>query len=288
MIPGPRVTLNAPSPAIQLIQADTSAPFRTVGAELNLFGDYAAVYGLEDIRSCAPLSNRELVGLLRGFPGMSAPAEWIVNLDDPAAAHSLLNLLNVKYILAPQGFKLLDGHGYQTVKQGDFAVLENLEVWPRAFFSDGIVSISATNEFIQYLLQNGKQPFVAMTPGDIADTPGLARLQTNSTASITPASHFELLPNLTTFDVHAVSPGVVCLTEGQARDFIATANGTPKTILTVNRAFKGIYLEAPGDYHIVFTFKPHHWRLACALFWSSLGLILVLTGANFFAAGRKR
>ena len=130
MVPGPRVTLNAPSPAIQFVQADTSAPFRTVGGQLNLFGDYAAVYGLEDIRSCAPLSNGELVGLLRGLPGMTAPAEWIVSLDDPVAAHGLLNLLNVKYVLAPEGFRMPDGHGFRIVMQGDFAVVENLEVWP--------------------------------------------------------------------------------------------------------------------------------------------------------------
>ena len=125
-------------------------------------------------------------------------------------------------------------------------------------------------------------------PGDMVGVPGLTALRTNSSAAITPATHFELLPNSTAFDVHADSPGVVCLTEGHGRDFIATANGALKTVFTVNRAFKGIYLDSPGDYHVVFKFRPHHWKLACVLFWSTLGLVLVLAGANFFPASRKR
>jgi uncharacterized membrane protein YfhO len=66
---------------------------------------------------------------------------------------------------------------------------------------------------------------------------------------------------------------VVCLTEGQAKDFTATANGESKEVLTVNRAFKGIYIDQPGDYHIEFTYRPRHWRLSCALFWISIGAV---------------
>ena len=47
MLPGPRVTLNAPSRAIDKIKMDQSGPFRVVGLELSLMGDYSAVYGLK-------------------------------------------------------------------------------------------------------------------------------------------------------------------------------------------------------------------------------------------------
>jgi hypothetical protein len=46
-----------------------------------------------------------------------------------------------------------------------------------------------------------------------------------------------------------------------------TANNEPKGVLTVNRAFKGVYLDKPGNYHIEFIYRPRHWRLACCLFW---------------------
>ena len=74
---------------------------------------------------------------------------------------------------------------------------------------------------------------------------------------------------------------MVCLTEGQARDFTAKANNEPKEVLTVNRAFKGVYLDKPGDYNIKFTYRPRHWQLACTLFWISTGAVLALVTADF-------
>jgi hypothetical protein len=259
-----------------------------VGVEWILVGDYAAVYGLEDIRSCAPLSNGELAGLIRGFPGMKSLPNWETDLTNPFAAHALLNFLNVKYVLTPPSVILQEGLGFRVAERSDLGVVENLEVWPRAFFSRAIVSIPSAEEFVKYLLQNGKQPFVALTPEEIAKHPVLAQLPGNSTSSATPATNYQLLPNSTGFDIHADSAGVVCLSEAQADDFIAAVNGESKTVLTVNRAFKGVYLEKPGDYHIVFTYRPRHWAVACALFWAAAGLAVVLASASFYAGKFKK
>ena len=74
---------------------------------------------------------------------------------------------------------------------------------------------------------------------------------------------------------------MVCLTEGQAKDFIARANNKPKEILTVNRAFKGVYLDQPGNYHLEFIYRPRHWRLACTLFWIATGSVIALASVSF-------
>ena len=102
------------------------------------------------------------------------------------------------------------------------------------------------------------------------------RLATAEPAVILAATNYQLLANSTAFEIHVPTAGVVCLTEGQARDFSATANGEPKTVLTVNRAFKGIYLDQPGNYHIQFTYRPRHWRLACTLFFTAGGIVITL------------
>jgi hypothetical protein len=173
-------------------------------------------------------------------------------------------LLNVKYLLYPTGISVPPTLNLRVTDRSDFGVVENLEVWPRAFFTDRVVSIATTGEFIQRLVQHGQHPFAALTPQEIATQPGLRELATAEPAVILAATNYQLLANSTAFEIHVPSAGVVCLTEGQARDFSATANGEPKTVLTVNRAFKGLYLDRPGDYHIVFTYRPRHWRLACS------------------------
>jgi hypothetical protein len=124
-------------------------------------------------------------------------------------------------------------------------------------------------------LKNGQQPFIALTREEIEKQPGLQPLETTNQAIISSATNYRLLPNSTEFDIHAPSPGMVCLTEGQAKDFTALANNEPKKVLTVNRAFKGIYLDQPGDYHVQFIYRPRHWRLACACFWISAGAVIL-------------
>ena len=59
MLPGPRVALNNPSQAVDKVKTDQSGPFRVLGLHGSFMGDYSAVYELENILSCAPLSNGE-------------------------------------------------------------------------------------------------------------------------------------------------------------------------------------------------------------------------------------
>jgi hypothetical protein len=84
---------------LKWIKADKSGPFRVVGLQQCFIGDYSAVYGLEDIRSCAPLSNGEFISLVRNFPGMELSEDWKIKVVKLAQAQPLLNMLNVKYLL---------------------------------------------------------------------------------------------------------------------------------------------------------------------------------------------
>ncbi len=280
LLVGPRMVLDTPSPAIEKIKTDGSGPFRVVGIYANMFGDYGSVYGLEDIRSCDPLTSGDYMDLVKNFPGMEFEYEWILIVQRAALAQPLLNLLNVKYLLYPTNISIAPTLNLRVTDRSDFGVVENLEVWPRAFFTDRVVPLATTGEFVQQLVQHGQHPFAALTPPEIARLPGLRQLATAEPAVIVAATHYELLANSTAFAVHAPSAGVVCLTEGQARDFTATANGQPKTVLTVNRAFKGIYLDQPGDYHVKFTYRPRHWRLACSLFFAAATAVIALAAAR--------
>jgi len=288
MLPGPRVTLNTASKAVDKIKTDPSGPFRVVGLQNSFMGDYSAVYELEDIRSCAPLSNQEFMDLIRSFPGVALSSYWIIEVADPIRAQPLLNLLNVKYLLAQPKSSINVKPGFRLTDQSDFTVLENSEVWPRAFFANQVVSIASNEKFVNHLLKNGQQPFIALSEEEIKKQPGLQQLETTNQAIISPATNYRLLPNSTEFDIHAPSAGMVCLTEGQAKDFTVKANNEPKAVLTVNRAFKGVYLDQPGDYHIQFIYRPRHWRLACALFWISAGVVIALVATAGIRARVQR
>lgn len=275
IIPSPRVALNVPSPSIEKIKMDDKLPFRVFEMGGCFNGDYSAAYDFEGIHSCAPLSNRDFITLVQKFPGINFSHVWVIDLIDPIDAHALLNMLNVKYLLAPPTAHLRDGIGFRAVDCLDFCIVENQEAWPRAFFSDKIVSVS-DNSFVDYLVANGTRPFIALTPEEIQQKPLLARLETTHAPAISPASNYRLLQNSTAFDIHASSAGIVCLTEEYAAGFTASVNGKPAEIIKVNHAFKGVYLDRAGDYHVEFVYRPWHWRLACILFWSAIGCCILL------------
>jgi hypothetical protein len=275
MLPGPRVILNSPSKAVDKIKTDKSEPFRVVGLRWSFMGDYSAVYELEDIRSCAPLSRGEFVDLIRSFPGVELNSYWMIEVADPILAQPLLNLLNAKYLLAPPDVSFGGQSDFRLADRSDFGIWENMQVWPRAFFANQVVAIASNEKFINHLLKNGRQPFIALTGEEIKKQPGVQQLESTNQAITSPATNYRLLPNSTEFDIHAPSPGMVCLTEGQAEDFTAKANNESKEVLTVNRVFKGIYLDQAGDYHIKFIYRPRHWRQACACFWISAGAVIL-------------
>jgi hypothetical protein len=280
MLPGPRVALDAPSPAIEEIKKDASMPYRVVGVQRILYGDYAAVYGLEDIRSSAPMVSGELAKLIRTFPGVLTNEDWPVQVVNPVAAHPLLNLLNVKYLLTPARINVQEGLGFRLAADRDLGVLENLEVWPRAFFCNKVSAIPSTEEFIRKLTETRDKPFIAMTPEEIGKHPAITHLQSTSDATISPASHYQLSVNSTSFDIHAASDGIVCLTECDAPDFKVTANGISKPVFSINRAFKGVYLDKAGDYHIEFMYQPRYWRVSCTLLWiGCLSVAVFVVGA---------
>ncbi len=287
LLMGPRMKLAASSPAVDRIKNDDSGVFRVVGLQRNLLGDYAAVYGLEDIRSCKPLANRDYMDLVCNFPGVKFDREWLIEIADPTAAQPLLNLLNVKYLLTQPGSPW-PGGDFRLADRSDFDVVANQEVWPRAFFTDRVIPVSSTSELIQQLRQDGRRPFVALAPSDFAREPGLRALTATPSPRVTAATHYQLRANTTAFDVQAGGAGMVCLLEGQARDFMATANGEPKTVFTANRIFKAIHLDQAGAYHVEFTFRPRHWRLACGLFLTAAGMLVLLTGVRVRTRGAAR
>ncbi|MGA2029551.1 MAG: hypothetical protein ABSG87_05730 [Verrucomicrobiota bacterium] len=180
MFPGPRMVLNAPSEAINNIKTDKSEPFRVDGLQGVFMGDYPAVYEIEDIRSCAPLSNEEFINLIRNFPGFMLHKEWMIDVINPSQAQPLLNMLNVKYLLVDPSIKIKGdiSFNYNITDRSDFLVLKNLQVWPRAFFSNQIIPISSTKEFIKKLLENAEKPFVAMSSEEIEMQPGIRQLET--------------------------------------------------------------------------------------------------------------
>jgi hypothetical protein len=115
-------------------------------------------------------------------------------------------------------------------------------------------------------------PLADLTAGQqIATVPGLGG--DLSGRHIAAATQYRLTGNTTAFDIHANGPGVIVLSETfWPGDFRAEVNGRKAPVLRLNHAFKGVAVDAAGDYHVIFRYVPRNFPRHLLL--SALGAIL--------------
>lgn len=283
MKPGARHPFDYPSESISHIKKSEAEPFRATGLQSSFIGNYPAVYGIEDIRSCSPLLNKPLVNLTRGFPGIEIVAwDWVIGFTDPVLAKPLFNLLNVKYLLAHPQTQIQGDIGFEEFHRGDFLVLKNNEAWPRAFYTNRILEVKNLNDFKSHLIGNAVNPFAAFSPEELSREPRLREQTDGRSSTVVPAVNYNLGPNSTSFTVAAPAAGVITLLETNARDFHVTVNGKSAPVLTVNQAFKAVYVDSPGNYTVEFRYVPAHWIHARILFGAALICTLVIGAWAFY------
>lgn len=274
--PGPRVHLLATSDAIERVRADQQEPGRVVGIYDNLVPGWSAVYGLETVSGPDALQNpfyRELTANL----GLHLLWGWriFVHPEQIDALKPYYDFLNIRHYLdSPNG-----GHrkfeSLKPVAQLDLDVFVSETAWPRAFFTDRIVSYSDVHGLADLIRTSDGRAFAAVDRSQEALTVQFGGDLQERT--VVPADHYLLTNNSTAFEVTAPSPGVAVLHEAWLpHDFRVFLNGEPAEYIRINHAFKGVILSRAGTYHITFRYEPRRFKLALAM--AGIGLVLV-TGA---------
>jgi hypothetical protein len=290
--PAVRAPINAKSVAVDYLREATRAePARGIGMRGNFFGGWTGVYGLESTFGPDALVNtyyRELTGML---PGVERAWEWRLYLEpqNVAVARRSLDALNVRYYLDYQSDQGMMGRALKLIKTADLDIYESPTAWPRAFFTDRIAVYDIPAQFVDQIGKGDGRPFAAAQRSDLVTGAGATLNQLSrelATRTITPATAYKLTGNTTSFNVRASGPGVVVLSETFfTDDFRATINGQAAPVVRVNHAFKGVTIDAAGDYRIVFRYWPKNFSRDLAL--AGLGALL-LAGSLFVALRRAR
>lgn len=141
------------TPLIRFVQRGAPPEqFRITGIQGMLFPNTQAMYGLADIRAHDPMANGRYLGILRALAGYDTEkyfARWI-NTDT-----TLLNFLNVKYVLTEPNQTIEESDRYKLVYEGkDGRVYQNRDVLPR-FFPVKYVDLAFRHElFIRDMLKH--------------------------------------------------------------------------------------------------------------------------------------
>lgn len=293
----PRVDFHALSPAVEWIKGQRGDdPVRVVGVNYALMGGWSGAHEIEGVTAPDALMNRNYRELMRASP-LRRQWDWRYSLtpDRSEASRPLLDMLNVRYYLADRATPADGLPGVTWRHASDMAVFESATAWPRAFFTDRIVTYDTTAELLKRLRDGDGRPFAAVVASEV--NTALAQVPRADVAAdalpaaverkVVAAHDYRLTENSTTFTVTAPQPGIVVLTETYWPDHaVAELDGQPAPILRVNHAFQGLVVPA-GQHTIVVRYRPARFDEYLRFSGFSLGLLAVCAAAAW-ARGWKR
>ena len=255
----PREHSFPPLPEIQAIRRDHEL-FRVTGWVDTLLPNTATVYGLNDVRLYDAMTNARYAEFLDLTLRPSQTTHQLVGI----AAPSLLDFLNLKYVLTPHDVDL-PAPRFELVVNGPVRVYQNRSVQPRAFLVGQYVS--ATGDTARRMLRreqvNLTQSVVLdrkLPPADepVAGGPSgeasIARYEDTMVRIVTKTSQRKLLVLADTY-----YPG------WQAR-----IDGRPAPIYLANLGFRAVSVPE-GEHTVEFTYRPLSVRIGAAC--SAAGLL---------------
>jgi hypothetical protein len=251
------------TPAIEFLKKDKGI-FRVFGISNVLSMNTWTVYGLHDIRGYDGITLRDYEKFITGKTGYGR----FYMFGNEIPQH--IDLMNVKYILLPRGFKL-ERSRYSKVYSGEIEIYENLNHLPRAFVVHRSLVVNGEEETLARLNSPGFNPSTLVLI-DSALSPAQKRLiegvpvKDGSTAHITDYSH-----NRITIDVKMQNPGFLVLSDTYYPGWKAFIDGSESPIYRADYIFRAIFLDR-GKHTVEFRYEPLSFRVGSIITLFSLFL----------------
>jgi hypothetical protein len=285
MNPQDRVKLVADSsPALRLIKDQMKDPSRVVGLDYNFYPGYGGAVGLEQVDGADPLLNKFYRSMMDASGVALQFSSANIGLVDEHLAGDLpfFEMLNSRYFLGHPGTPADQIPSLKRLASLDLDIYEATRAWPRAFFTNQIQPYETEQQFVELVRKADGNPFAAVRPADTSDQVASLRATTAAAPAVVPATDYALTSNTTSFRVNAPAPGVAVLTEAYVEnDLDLRVNGKPAEYFRVNSAFRGVALNAAGEYEISYRYWPRH--LTMSLWVAGISLVTLLLWL-FFAS----
>ena len=252
-------------------------PFRVVGAKGALMPNSALVYGLQDVRAYDGLGVAWYADLL---DVALAWAQAHQQHELHAADSRVLDLLGVRYLLAPPGFAVDPAH-WERIADTTAPLYRNRREQPRAALVDGYVLATgdARRRLRDATIDVRREAILEADPA-VADRPERAATADSvGTARIAAYEHERV-----TIDTDAPGRRLLVLSDAWFPGWRATVDGTPAPIARANVAFRAVSVP-PGRHRVVFEYAPASFRIGATI--SGVALLLI-AGWTALAERRRR
>lgn len=244
-----------PTEADLLILQDADINYRVFNASSNTFNEANTSYFHKSIGGYSPAKLRRYQDIIdfhfsRGL-----------NI-------SILNMLNTKYFIVPDG-----------------QVQQNNAALGHAWFVDSVRFVANPDEEIQ-ALSNFEPSKTAIIDQKFRDALGSFTPIKDSSATIVLTAY---QPNKLVYQTKTSMTQLAVFPEVFYRNWSATIDGKPASILRVNYILRALVIPA-GEHTIVFTYdsKIHRLSQNIALYSSILIVLLLLSGFTFYYFRKKK
>ena len=264
------------SPGLNFVKAATQKePWRVYGLNGTLVPGFSIIPGVETLCGAEAFETRGLGELISALNLERTNWNWRLSATtySYAAKQRALDFLGVRYLLSEKGDPMPDGKILPLIHQSDLQVGESKSAWPRAFFTDAAMPAASMDAVSGLVATGDGRPFAAVEPAILKAHASLIKDPASRVAAA--ATNYRLTNNSTAFDIAATAPGLAVLHETIVPgDIVATVDEKEVPCLTVNGAFRGVWVDAPGTHTVKFTYAPRVWTRSLRV--AAGGIILVL------------
>lgn len=245
-----------------------------VGGFQTLIPNSPAVYGISTVGGYNPLCTQrysEYVSLIDGAVITSNGALAFTSFTESR----LVDLLNVKYEVAPPNFPDPTITNLKLVYDGEVRIYENLAYLPRAFVVHELKVITDRSAILKELRSEAFDPtrYVILeenVPNEMQS--GQAPSRESSPAEVASYS-----PDKVVVNTKMSTNGFLVLADAYDSNWEVYVDGSPGRIHVADYVFRAVYLDK-GDHRVEFVYNPHAFKsLLYVSLLTILGVAVVTT-----------
>jgi hypothetical protein len=301
--PPPRIRNDpyAGAPYVDFLKTKSSDEYRIFSRDGLLSADWAAAFGLYDIRDFDALYPREYLRFVRNFVGDPSDAQvpdlldQFTGMDKPekysfstALKRRLLQLSSVKYLAATRAFgNAAEGPGsFKLIYNRDASIYEYDDVLSRA----GIFYQTDIEPGASDVLSRLRDPklnimttvVVAAPDLDQKQRDALAGMNGTGTRTVEPAKITSYQPMSVDIEAPVDRNAILVLNDTAYPGWKVSVDNKTENWFRANYLFRGVLL-VPGRHHIRFAYRPLSFYLGACI---SLATLLIVGLAGWLQARR--
>lgn len=224
-------------------------------------------YGLEDASGYSSFLPKDVYNLfvysIKQDPSLLFSNEYLRLFDNPNIPYpiysyesKILDLLNIKYFLAPNFFEVEDSKNLRKIFKSDATIYENLDYLPRAYVVPNHEVIEDPKETIIKLDSKEFDPqktVILMSHYDIR----IQGSELRNSALISSSIEFvNYEPENIQLKVQTDKPGFLVLGHNLNQNWNACVNGKRAKLLKANLIQRAVYLPEAGEYKVECYYTP--------------------------------